>query len=454
MNILKRTAGIIVSLIIAASVIAVPTAASAAEETTDLTLNRFDGYTYVINKQPGYMYDYKVTDNGSKAVKVNMDSFHNKKNWVYIAAVKKTGSEKPKVEIYKESKATGEKTTLVKYKITVKNYKKSNFGNFGTVKISKGKSKSVLIKCKSSYAYTAAAFNTGNYYTIKFKNKKIASLYYVVGNSEENKQNTEFCFIGKKNGTTTGDVYITGTKVKIGKIKIKVGNYKAKLDPRFKKMTDTFSEHGHTGHYILCGSAYILNVKSNAKYTFKAADSNVVTLKKVYTDKNGPNYKVITKKPGNTKIKVYEKIKNKKKTKLGVINYTVKKATMAQIFSYNTWENAITDGDDIIDRFCSEEIFLSKEEKSFDLMKEIDTLVLNHKEKCTSFSKNDYTITFYSTDPDVFTIYENGMINAAVTYDEFISSGKYKKSVTVDFGFNIKFTDGSSYNGIFYLEVM
>ena len=127
---------------------------------------------------------------------------------------------------------------------------------------------------------------------------------------------------------------------------------------------------------------------------------------------------------------------------------------MAQIFSYNTWENAITDGDEIIDRFCVDNIFLSKGETSFDLMKNINDLVLNHKEKGTSFSKDDYTITFYSTDPDAFTIDENGMINAVTTYDEIISSGKYKKDFTVDFGFNIKFTDDSSYNGIFYLEVI
>lgn len=132
----------------------------------------------------------------------------------------------------------------------------------------------------------------------------------------------------------------------------------------------------------------------------------------------------------------------------------VVKASMSDVFDYNTVWNQITNGDDVIDQFGSGSIYLSKE-KSFDLMKEIDSLVLNHKKKGTRFSKDDYTISFKSTDTDVFTIDENGMINAVMTYDQLLKSGKCDKegNYNVDFSFTIKFSDNSVYNGIFYLWV-
>lgn len=118
MSILKKTSGIILSLIIALSVIAVPTSVFAAEE-KGITINRFGGYTYKIKKEAGYRYDIKVSDNGSKAIAAEI-AYSETSDYVDIAALKKTGNTKPKVEVIKESNVTGEKTTIATFYNTQK----------------------------------------------------------------------------------------------------------------------------------------------------------------------------------------------------------------------------------------------------------------------------------------------------------------------------------------------
>ncbi len=453
MNLLRKTAGIILTLIIALSVIAVPTAVFAAEEaveTKNLILNRFGGYTYTIDKEAGYWYGYSVKDNNNNAITVDIDDWpgYYENNWVYIAATKETGNVKPQVEIYKESKVTGEKTTIANFIVKVKKFKKIDFG---TVKISKGKNKEVLVqKCNTNWAYSYAVLNTGNAYKLKIKNKKIASCRYIWAN-EYNKNDTLFNFTGKKKGTTTADVYINDTKVKVGTIKIKVGNYKAKLDPRCKTKKDKYSKYGSLQHYTLSGDDYVLNRKSNAVYSFKAADTNVVSLKRV--SKNSKDYKVIPKKVGSTKIYVYEKVKNKKKTKLGTINYIVEPATMAEVFSFNALYYPLYDDEDRIDIFEGASLNLSNGEKSIDFIKDMNELVMNHKEKEAHFTSGDYTVTFENTDSEVVSVDENGIVSSNVTYDELMTMRKYDPKnydyYYMDLGYTIKFTDGSSFYGIY-----
>ncbi len=92
MNLFKKVTGIVLSLIIALSAAAVPTAVFAAEEaveTKNLTLNRFGGYTYTIDKEAGYWYGYNVTDNNNNAIAVDIEDWpvYSENNWVYITVL-------------------------------------------------------------------------------------------------------------------------------------------------------------------------------------------------------------------------------------------------------------------------------------------------------------------------------------------------------------------------------
>ncbi len=448
MTLIKKTAGIILSLIIALSAAAVPTAVFAAEN-EELTLKRFGGYTYEIKKEAGYDYDIKVSDNSGKSVAAEMH-YNDLYNSVEIAALKKTGDTKPVVEVIKENRATGEKTTITSFKVTVKNYDKLNFG---TVKISKGKNKKVLVKkCNVSSEYSWAKSLNSDVYTVKVKNKKIATFRNT--DTDDVYKNTYFSFNGKKKGATTGTVYISGTKVKVGTIKIKVGTYKAKVDPLNRIYDAQYNMHGPADKYYIDADAkdFILNAKSGAKYSYKIANSKVAKLDNL----GGGHYAITTKKVGTTAIKVYEKLKNQEKTKIGVMKLRVKNATMAQVFEYNATHSDVSNGEDIIDQFGSDIMYLSQGESGYDLADEIDKLVLNHSVKGTRFSADEYSITYRSTDTSVFTVDEKGIIKAVLTYDQFKTSGREKDEnivFEVDIAFKVSFCDGTGYDGIFRMGI-
>ncbi len=448
MNLIKKSAGIILSLIIALSAAAVPTAVFAAEN-EELTLKRFGGYTYEIKKEAGCDYDVKVSDNSGKSIAAEMH-YSDVYNSVEIAALKKTGSTKPVVEVIREKRATGEKTTIASFKVTVKNNGKLNFG---TVKISKGKNKKVLVKkCNVSSEYSWAKSLNGDVYTVKVKNKKIATFRNT--DTDNCYKNTYFSFNGKKKGTTTGTVYVSGTNVKVGTIKIKVGNYKAKVDPLHRIYDAQYNMHGPADRYYIDADAkdFILNAKSGAKYSYKIENTKIAKLDNL----GGGHYAVTTKKTGTTVIKVYEKLKNQKKTKIGVMKLRVKNATMAQVFEYNATHSDVSNGEDIIDQFGFDIMNLSQGESSYDLANAIDKLVLNHSVKGTRFSADEYSITYQSTDTSVFTVDENGMIKAVLSYDEFKASGRDKDEnivFGVDIAFKVSFCDGSVFDGIFEMGI-
>jgi hypothetical protein len=448
MNLFKKSTEIILSLIIALSAAVIPTTVFAAEE-KEITLTRFGGYTYNINNEAGYSYNVKIENNTVKAISAKLIN-GVKNDFVEIAALKPTGNKNPLVKIVKKNKITREETTVANLKVTVKRFLKKI--NFGTVRISKGKNKQVLVKKRNvSLEYEESKRLFHKYYTVKVKNKRIATFGGISSDIES--KYTYFCFNGKRKGTTTGGVYVKGSKVKVGTIKIKVGNYKAKIDPLYKNLETQYSPHGVSDDTFINiftkTKDGILNAKSGAKYSYKVADKTIVDIQK-------SNYCITlkAKKVGNTKINVYEKVKNKKKTKLGSFNLKVTEAKMADVFYYNAYYNDCYD-DGTSDIFGSEILNLSKGNTSFDLMNNIDKLVLNHKVKGTYFSKDEYSVTFHSADSEFLAVNENGIINALMSYEQFKASKRYdqKSLYEADIVFSIKFSDGSTINGIFKLGI-
>ena len=423
MSVLKKSAGIVLSVILAASVTVLPANVSAA--TKDITLKRFGGYTYSIEREPGYSYSYKVSSNSGKNIKVT-DSFPYGDYVVYIAAKNKTGATLSTVKIKKTNEATGVKTTIDKINVKVTSNSKQTFKK---IKISKGVEKKVAVKCKISDEYSSNSAP----YKLKIKNTKIAKFV-----RSEKVSGTDYCYCyitGKKKGSTSADVYAAGTKVKLGKVKIKVGSYKAKIDPLYKDLKLKYNSHGSVENYYWENNPAVVNQKTDAKYSYKIS-------KKIATIKSK---RIYPKKTGKAKVTVYQKLKGKKKTKVGKFNLQVIKGTMAEVFRNN--KNGDSDADFLnYDNW----MHLSEGETSFNLAKLIDKIVLNNKSKGTSFSKNDYSITYTRSDSDVAIVDSLGAVHAIITPDQMIARNNQE---SIEIGFKIKFSDNSTYSDVFYLGI-
>lgn len=132
MNFLKRTAGIILTLIIALSAIAVPTTVFAAtEETKDISLRCYDKYIYSTDYEAGYDYKVEELNNNNDRIYAEDPSVDYKGRLsVSINAYKKTSGDPPVVRITKTDQYTGEAVSVTNLRIKV-----TKFGKVDSVRL-------------------------------------------------------------------------------------------------------------------------------------------------------------------------------------------------------------------------------------------------------------------------------------------------------------------------------
>ncbi|MBQ5346471.1 MAG: hypothetical protein IIU39_00230, partial [Ruminococcus sp.] len=253
MNILKRTTGLILCLIIALSVVIAPASVSAASAEKK-TMVQYNQLNLGFKKAEADNYEC-VVDNNSKGY-IEIDA-KNEGNyyWLMVNSEKVTPEDKkPVLTVYK---VEGEnKTEYKKYEFTVTAYKKIKMSD---AKINKNTWQKVRVK---------------NPYTKGHKlsyNKKIVKFGSYYGDT---KGNYDYGVKGLKKGTTKVKVYFKGTKKLIGSFKITVGDFKAKVKKKYKKLTLNYNKHMKKTNYLDGGSINlaetIKNFHANSTYTFKA----------------------------------------------------------------------------------------------------------------------------------------------------------------------------------------
>ncbi|MBQ5399492.1 MAG: Ig-like domain-containing protein [Ruminococcus sp.] len=404
MKLFKQTITIFLSIIIACASMAV---ASAKEnETQTITMKQFTEYFYSVTSKLNCEYSFKVENNKSKAVEV-YDYYTNGNYTVCITSHKAVKDTKPAIRIYEKN--NGDENLN---KTLVVNVKKAKVKNLGTIKVNKG---DVSFKFKAGFKYSGG-------FSCKSGNKKIVK--NVSCWTIDDEKNATLSMKAIKNGSARVDIYDYISKQKVAKLKVKVGSFKASVSNAYRKITVKYSKNGQHPFDLY---DIVNNPKKGAKYTYKS-DSKKLKIRGDY---------VYAKKTGNAEIKVYEKAKTKKK--IGTIKVKMIKATMAETYANNINGDA--------DAFClNYEDFMevSNGETTFDLFKDINNTVLNNKFKGTSFSKDEYKITYESEDESVATIDENGLVHAG-------EKALDKNSVSIRY--TISFSDGSSFTDIYYLGI-
>lgn len=232
MNILKRTIGILLTLFIAASVIAVPTAVSAKSKPNfkfnkkqiTVAAGSYKSF-YIISKNDQYRINtnVKFKSSNKKVAQFKNEGVPYSAGWNYSTTDEK---EPAIIRGYKPGKAVitayekGTNRKLGKIKVTVKKIKTSIKKKYKTVKLKYN-------PVSSSYVYTSLLVNNpkkGATYSAKIKNKKAAKINKghksVVNSVLSVKETIE----PKKAGKTKVTIY---EKFK-GKKKTKVGTFTLK----------------------------------------------------------------------------------------------------------------------------------------------------------------------------------------------------------------------------------
>ena len=415
MKILKAAIVIILTIIIASSCAAI--AGAAVEEITkSITVTQYKSKTVSVkDTADGDFSIYgKVTKGDKKAVKVEFDSWKGNTSLFSVTGKKTTGKKPVTVSFIKKNTETGATTVLKTIKVTVK---KPSQTKFKTIKLSKGKN---LVGALKTRGFTEL-------YKLKIKNNKIAKFAGLNSTTFDDTYSL-MSFNAYKKGTTKADVYVKD--VKVGTVKIKVGNYKPYFDTKNHTITMKYNSHGRAADYYPSDiTDYLRNYNYShvEKLTFK-------TNTKYITYKKNALYPFAVKKTGKTSITVLDG-----KKKLATVKVKIVKGTMAEVYENNLGGDSDAD-------FLNYENYLpvTNGDGTFNIFKEIDSIVLNNKGTGTSFSEKDYTITYSTKDTDYISVDNSGVVHAT-------SKALEADSVTVDY--TIKFADNSKFKGVFTLYI-
>lgn len=408
MNVLKRTTGLILCLIIALSVVIAPASVSAASAEKK-TMVQYNELNLGFKKAEADNYEC-VVDNNSKGY-ISVDA-KNEGNyyWLMVNSEKVTPkTNKPVLTVYKLD--GDNKTEYKKYEFTVTAYKKIKMSD---AKINKNTWKEVRVKNPSIKAHKLSY------------NKKIVRFDSYYGDT---KGNFDYNVKGLKKGTTKVKVYFKGTKKLIGSFKITVGDFKAKVKKKYKKLTLNYNKHMKKTNYLDGGSINlaetIKNFHANSTYTFKAKNKKLVSSFTVKKSQLLPaSVCIYTKKTGKTTLTMYEKRGKAKKKKIGTIKLTVKRVNDAEVF----WSNFGLDNDGIF-----YELFISPGQ-SIDLKSRVVRRYINHEWTGSHFDEDEYKFEAVSNHPEIISVDKDGICTCNALDEESVNYVTYK----------VTFKDGST----------
>lgn len=410
MKILKRTTGIILTLIISLSVVVFPATASAATA-ENKTVSRYMSINLTFNKKESDEYECKVENNEKKYIKVDANN-EGGYYWLMVNGLKATKSEKPLITITD----TRSGVEIKKFKITVNEVKKYKHAN---EKINKGVWKEIHIK------------NPYNKEHVFSYNKKI--IKFEMGGFGYGNGNWSHHIKGLKKGTTTVKVKLEKTKIVIGEFKVTVGNYKATIKKAYKNNKLKYNEHIKKSYWLSDGGSInlgeaIKNFHANSKITVKIKNKSLLKTIKLKKEKYTPEaVELYATKKGKTTVDVFEKRGKAKKKKLGTISVKVTRATDAEVYG----ANREFDNDGIFYEF-----FVQVGDK-VDLKTIVTKRYLNTN--ISSFKDDEYKFTFKASPAEVITVDQNGIYT-------ILSNGNNDVYYTITFADGSKVSGGGSFD--------
>ena len=401
---MKKFISILIMAAVALSVFVFPVSA-AETKVVKKTVMQYMDKNLSFEKAEDDDYDCKV-ENNNGFIKVDAQN-EGSAYWLMVYTEKPTTGVKPTITVTNRKDGSVVKS----FEITVTAAKKVSMKN---VKFNVKTYRTITVK----HPYNRD-------YKLKYNKKIIKLTYSLFGYGKAN-----YTFKGLKKGSTTVKAYIKGKL--FGSFKVTVGDFKAKVKNSFKKQTIKYNKHMKSYFFENGGSVDIgnavKNFHSDAKYTVKIKNKKIASFRKLGKTKEMPaRVELYSLKTGKTSVTVYEQRAKGKKTKLGTIKLTVKKAKDNEVF----YANMAYDNDGLF-----YENFISPNQSS-SLKETITKRYINCGFTGSKFKKSEYKFSFTASPSNVLTVDKDGIF----TCHSLDNAGDNKVTYTVTFA------DGSKAKG-------
>lgn len=402
---------ILTIMIIAVSAV-FPTSATTVN-TIEKTMSKYTKIKLSAAKSSKDTYKYKITNNSKNYVSV---AFEDKGTTykLHVTSLKKTGkTKKPLLTVYKEK--NGKKTDVKKYRFTVTKTEKQTFKD---VKINIKMSKKVTLK---------------NIYAKKYRFKYDKKVISIPKKFTSKKDNRTYKIKTLKKGSTDVEVYLKGTKAKVGAFKVTACDIKTTLNKKYKTLKFKYNGHGSSNYMKDCHislNTMLSNKKYNTTYTVTIGNEKVAS---TYIDKKKTHIYSVGK--GSTTADIYQKIGKKEEEKIGSFKITVVKTKMNYVAKQNMayYPDGIFGSGEMVE-------YLSPKE-TLDMKATIVKSLINNPLTGSHFKKKYYSISFKSSDTSVAAVTSIGKVTA-------------KKVGYAIVNYSIGFSDNSVFKGGCPIEVI
>ncbi|MCR5652812.1 MAG: Ig-like domain-containing protein [Ruminococcus sp.] len=409
---MKRTIGIILSLLIIMGAATVFGAEAAAVKVKNRTLRTYSGHSFTFKKSPSLKYYCKVKNNTKKFLSVKFKD-NGTSYSVKTVAKKVTAKKRPVVTVYYKN-ASKKSVNVKRFRYKVK---PMGTVKFKSLKMNAGVSEEVRLRNPFAYRYK-----------IKSSDKDVADINIKTENSDD-----KDCYLSAKSlkeGSTTVSVYLKGVSEKVGEFKVTVGSYDTIINSKYKTLNLKYNSHGSSTYmedsHINLKDA-LMYKHAGAKYSVEPVDEDVVSVV------NGTL--VYATGTGSTSATVYETIKKKSKA-IGKIEIIAESAKM----SYVAEQNALL-YDGVIFGYGENVEFLDLTgTKTKPLKPTIVEKLINNSLTNSAFKSSEYKITFKSSNSKIAAVSSAGKVTAV-------------KAGTANITYTIVFKDKSVYKNICKITV-
>ncbi len=402
----------ILTVLIIAGAAVFPSSATTVK-TTNKVMSKYTKLKLSAAKSKKDTYKYKIKNNSKNYVIVDFKDNGSKYKLTVSSRKKTSASKKPVITVYKEK--NGKKTDVKKYRFTVTKTEKQNFSD---VKINVKMSKSVTIK---------------NPYTKEYKLNYDKKIITIDSKYKTNGKKRVYSVKTLKKGSTKVEVYLKGTKAKVGEFTVTAGDVKTKIKKNYKPLNLKYNGHGESNYMADCHiklNSILKDRKYNTTYTVTIDNEKVAS---TYID-NDKTYIYSTGK-GSTTAQLYQKIGDEPETKVTSFKINVTKTKMNYVVKQNMlyYPDGIFGNGEMVEYLSPGDTLNMK-----------DTIVnslINNKMTGSHFKTSCYSISFVSSDTSVASVTSIGKVTA-------------KKLGYTIVNYSIGFSDNSVFKGGCPVEVI
>ena len=402
----------ILTILIIAVTAVLPTSATTVKATKK-TMSKYTKIILSAAKSSKDTYKYKITNNSKKYVSVDFKD-NGTSYKLHVTGEKITpDTNKPLLTVYSEK--NGKKTDVKKYRLAVTKTVKQTFAD---TKVNVKMSRKVTLK---------------NIYVKKYRFSYDKKLISINKKFKKNGDKRTYTIKTYKKGVAEVEVYLKGTKAKIGTFNVTVGDYKTKLKKKYSTLKLKVNGHGSSTYMADCHislNSMLKDKRYNTTYTVTIGNEKVAS---TYIDKDKTYIYSVGK--GTTTADLYQKEGKKTEEKIGSFKITVTKTKMNYVAKQNMlyYPDGIFGNGEMVE-------YLSPKE-TFDMKKTIVKTLINNTLTGSHFKKSSYAISFKSSDKSVVTVTSIGKVTA-------------KKVGHAVVNYSIGFSDNSVFKGGCPIEVV